>query len=159
MSNVIITGFMGSGKSTISRNLALNLNKVFLDSDELIKNKFNLEIKEIFDKFGENFFRKEESLLYDFFKNCKDCIISLGGGFLKTTNLGFVIYLKASFDYIINRLKDEEKIKRPLLKDEKFARNLYNERLSIYEKNADFIIDIENKDLQDILSCIIKRIK
>ena len=63
MNNIIFTGFMGCGKSTIARNLSLKLDKIYLDSDELIKNKFNLDIKDIFEKFGENFFREEE-------KNC-----------------------------------------------------------------------------------------
>ena len=97
--------------------------------------------------------------MYDFFKNCKNSIISLGGGFLKTENLGFVIYLKASFDYLFNNLLEKEKYKRPLLNDEKLARILYNERLSIYEENANLIIDIENKSIKDILNEILKRIK
>ncbi|EAK5214258.1 shikimate kinase [Campylobacter jejuni] len=160
--NIVFIGFMGSGKSTLARALAKDLDLVFLDSDFLIEQKFNQKISEIFAQKGENFFREQEQKMSDFFSSCKKACIATGGGFVNVSNLekvGFCIYLKASFEYLKKRLDENEISKRPLFYDEIKAKKLYNERLSKYELKANFVLNIENKNIDELLSEIKKVIK
>ncbi|EJW1331784.1 shikimate kinase [Campylobacter jejuni] len=160
--NIVFIGFMGSGKSTLARALAKDLDLVFLDSDFLIEQKFNQKVSEIFEQKGENFFREQEQKMSDFFSSCEKTCIATGGGFVNVSNLekvGFCIYLKADFEYLKKRLDENEISKRPLFYDEIKAKKLYNERLSKYELKANFVLNIENKNIDELLSEIKKVIK
>lgn len=159
--NIIFIGFMGSGKSTIAREFARENDFVFLDSDDLIEAKFNQKISEIFKEKGEEFFRKEEQKMADFFCSCKGATIASGGGFvnvLNFENIGFCVYLKASFLYLKNRLNEDEISKRPLFYDENKAKKLYNERLKIYENKANLVLNIENKSINELVKELKKAI-
>ncbi|EOH7414918.1 shikimate kinase, partial [Campylobacter jejuni] len=119
-------------------------------------------ISEIFAQKGEIFFREQEQKMADFFSSCEKTCIATGGGFVNVSNLekvGFCIYLKASFEYLKKRLDKDEISKRPLFYDEIKAKKLYNERLSKYELKANFILNIENKNIDELLSEIKKVIK
>lgn len=158
--NIVFIGFMGSGKSTLARALAKDLDLVFLDSDFLIEQKFNQKVSEIFEQ-GENFFKNKQKMS-DFFSSCEKACIATGGGFVNVSNLekvGFCIYLKADFEYLKKRLDENEISKRPLFYDEIKAKKLYNERLSKYEQKANFVLNIENKNIDKLLSEIKKVIK
>ncbi|NPA55181.1 MAG: shikimate kinase [Epsilonproteobacteria bacterium] len=157
--NLILTGFMGSGKSTVARSLAKHLeHSYFLDTDSLIEHFENISIKEIFDKHGEEYFRNAEKRLFDWIKNdVKNAIISTGGGmpiFIpEIKEAGILIYLRVDFEEILERLSHEEKQKRPLLADTTKARELFEKRDKIYAKSADYII--HNKDLTHTVERII----
>ncbi|MBM0636830.1 shikimate kinase [Campylobacter sp. VicNov18] len=160
--NIIFIGFMGCGKSTLARALAEDLDFVFLDSDALIQQKFNQKITTIFEQKGESFFREQEQKMADFFIHCQKACIATGGGFIHVSNLeniGFCIYLKASFEYLKKALNASEISKRPLFCDEIKAKKLYNERLNKYEQKANFILNVENKNINELLSEIKKVIK
>lgn len=168
MNNIVIIGFMGVGKGSVARELSKKLNKFCIDCDDLIESSQNLKIKEIFEKFGEDKFRKIEKNLAKFLeKNVSNAIISTGGGFYKVKNLkkiGKIIYLKNSFGGILNRLQkssnSEKKFaKRPLLKDLVEAKEIFDNRQKEYEKVADLIIDTENKTIKQIISKIKKGLK
>ncbi|QKF63465.1 shikimate kinase [Campylobacter mucosalis] len=157
--NIVLIGFMGVGKGTVARELSVNLEKFNLDCDDLIESSLNLKIKDIFETMGEAHFRAIEKNLAKFLaKNVKNAIISTGGGFVNVKGLnkiGRVIYLKAGFDFIIERLKNSENsekkfAKRPLLQDLDKARELYKSREKIYEKKADIIVNVENKTPKQI---------
>ena len=152
LNNIILTGFMGSGKSTIGRILAKELNTYFLDTDNLIENFENISISEIFKIYGEEKFREMERYCFKWIKkNVKNTVISVGGGFPifipEIKEAGVVIYLRVSFEDIIKRLSEKEIKKRPLFKDKEKAKELFLKRDKIYEKLADFII--ENNDLKN----------
>lgn len=159
--NISFIGFMGCGKSTLAQALAQDLDRVFLDSDALIAAKWGREVGEIFRDFGEEFFRKEEQKMADFFATLQGVSIATGGGFINVKNLdkiGFCVYLRADFDFLKARLSEGERAKRPLFYDEKKARNLYHARLDSYEKSANLILDIENQSVESLLDALKREI-
>lgn len=157
LGNIILTGFMGSGKSTVGRMLAKELNSYFLDTDLLIENFENKTIKEIFEKEGEDAFREMEKRCFEWIKNSvKNTIISVGGGFPvyipEIKEAGRVIYLKVDFEDILKRMDNKEIEKRPLFKDIKKAKELFDKRDKIYTNLADFVI--ENRDINETITKI-----
>ncbi len=155
--NIILTGFMGSGKSTIGRRLAKELDTYFLDTDVLIETFENMKISDIFEKFGEEKFREMEKRCFEWIKkDVKNTVISVGGGLPvfvpEIKEAGVVIYLKVPFEDILNRMNKEEIKKRPLFQNIQKAKELFEYRDKIYEKLADYII--ENKDLNKTIDKI-----
>ncbi|MBS4280932.1 shikimate kinase [Campylobacter vulpis] len=160
--NILFIGFMGCGKSTLARAFARESGRVFMDSDALIEMQFHLSVGEIFAKFGEEFFRKEEQKMADFLTHTKGISLATGGGFVNVKNLnkiGFCVYLRAGFDFLKERLSEKEKAKRPLFLDEEKARRLYHARLALYEEKADLILETENQNLESLIKELKKRIK
>jgi len=156
--NIILTGFMGSGKSTIGRVLAKEIGSYFLDTDILIETFENKKISEIFETLGEEEFRKMEKRCFEWIKkDVKNTVISVGGGFPvfipEIKEAGIVIYLKVDFNDILKRMNEEEIRKRPLFQNVQKAKELYEKRDKIYSKLADFII--ENKDLNETVQQIL----
>ena len=77
---IVLVGMMGCGKSTIGKIVAEKLNWFFLDSDKEIENEMNLSTKDIFDKYGEKFFRNKECEIFKFYSKKKNILISSGCG-------------------------------------------------------------------------------
>ncbi len=128
-----------------------------IDTDDLIESMENRAIKKIFANDGEAYFRNLEKKTALWLESSVDnTIISTGGGFYRQENLkniGTVIYLKSSFDGILKRIKKapnaKNKLKkRPLLQNKKEAMKLYDTRVKEYERVADIIVDVENRDLE-----------
>ncbi|WP_390879090.1 shikimate kinase [Aliarcobacter cryaerophilus] len=139
-----------------------------IDTDDLIESMENRAIKKIFAIDGEAYFRNLEKKTALWLENSVDnTIISTGGGFYRQENLkniGTVIYLKSSFDGILKRIKKapnaKNKLKkRPLLQNKKEAMKLYDTRVKEYERVADIIVDVENRDLEFIVKEILGQIK
>ena len=160
--NIIFIGFMGCGKSTIAKALAKIINYEFLDSDTIIEKECKLSIKEIFDQKGEDFFRQKEKELAFSLMDKNNIVLATGGGFYKVLNKHpnhFIIYIKNSFENIISRLNEKQIQKRPLLKDLKKAKKIYDSRIKDYEALADTIINIKNKNLDQIIENILKELR
>ncbi len=142
---LILTGFMGCGKSYFAAQLAILFNVDVFDTDTLIEQKTSLTVKEIFEKSGEGAFRKLESEIAHDIESFKPSIIATGGGFPiffeAIKSLGVVIYMDIPFDDILARMSDDETNKRPLFQDIPKARALYEERLSIYKERSHFHLD------------------
>ncbi len=158
--NIVLIGFMGVGKGTVARALAAQSGMFALDCDDMIESYANKKIGQIFKEQGEQSFRKMEEGLAKFLEKSVRCaVISTGGGFYAVKNLnkiGTVVYLKSSFEGIINRLKNSENAekkfaKRPLLADLQKAAALHAQRDGAYEKKADIVIDVENKRVKKIV--------
>ena len=165
--NIILIGFMGVGKGTVARALVKKSNMFAIDTDDLIESMENRKIKKIFEIEGEPYFRaleKKTALWLE--KSVNNTIISTGGGFYKQENInkiGKVVYLKSSFQGILDRINEapnaENKLKkRPLLQNMEEAIKLYNSRAKEYEKVAKIIVDVEKKDLKDIVKEILGQI-
>lgn len=158
--NFILTGFMGSGKSTIGKKLANAFGYTFLDTDELLEKQFGKTIREVFENEGEEYFRTcETELLNNLITTCKGAVISTGGGMLMRDEnvallkkLGTVVYLDVKIETILDRLKNDTK--RPLLQGSEFeqkTRMLYEQRLPKYRSSADFCLVTEEKSFYRII--------
>ena len=164
MTNLVLIGFMGVGKGTIARALVRKSGMFGLDSDDLIESIENRKVKTIFEEDGEEYFRAMEKKTSKWLsENVTNTIVSTGGGFFKVDDLnkiGKVIYLKSSFDGIIDRLKAQPNAKqkfdkRPLLKDMEKAETLFNERAPQYESKADIVINVEKRSINSIIEEIL----
>ena len=120
---IILIGYMGSGKSTIGKLVAEEINVEFVDLDDYIETRLNEKIAHIFETKGELYFRKKESeLLNEILEDDRDLVIAVGGGtpcyginmdtILEKTSL--VFYLKLSITSLTERLH-KEKEHRPLI--------------------------------------------
>jgi shikimate dehydrogenase len=146
--NISLIGFMGSGKTSIGKELSKKLNYQFVDIDKEIERREGISIKEIFELKGEAYFRKlERNVLQEVLKK-ESQVISCGGGIImdeiNRDNLkrnSSAVWLYADIVKSIERLKNN---KRPLLnvenKEEK-AVNLFNERKLYYAATCDIIFD------------------
>jgi len=166
-SNIILIGFMGVGKGTVARALVKSSSFFAIDTDDLIESMENRKVKKIFKEEGEAYFRALEKKCATWLEeNVENTIISTGGGFFKQENIheiGKVIYLESSFDGILKRINAAPNAKaklkkRPLLKDLKIAKKLYNERIKEYKKVSDITICVENRDMKDIIKDILGNI-
>ncbi|MCM1388619.1 MAG: shikimate kinase [Bacillus sp. (in: Bacteria)] len=160
MKNIILIGFMGSGKSTVGIKLSYHLRRALEDTDKLIEKEEGRTISKIFRDDGEPYFRNlETECLKKLIQTTDDKIISVGGGLpMRKENhellkkLGTVVYLRATPETIYERVKHDTS--RPLLQGgnpQEKIRTLLRERTPIYEQAADFIVDVDNKDFEEIL--------
>ena len=149
---IVLIGMMGSGKSTVGKILSKTLKLNFIDSDILIEKKCGLKITEIFDKYGEKYFRdKEEKIVLNILLNDKKpCVLALGGGAFLNKKLQKVVlqktisvWLDTNIELIYKRCKKSNK--RPLLDEsndkklKKIIKDLLKIRNPIYSK-AKFIV-------------------
>ena len=164
--NIVLTGFMASGKTTVGKLLAETLSMEFIDTDEMIEKKQGISISEIFEKYGEDYFRKLEKELSDELCCMSDAVIATGGGFVldkdninKLKKNSTVFNLKTNPEIIKDRLGNA-KATRPLLQedfDEVIKR--FSDREEFY-KNCDEEIILElNKAPEFYVEQIINRLQ
>jgi shikimate kinase len=160
MNNVVLIGFMGSGKSSIGRALAKEKGLYFVDTDALIESFEGCKIRDIFEQKGEAYFRECERKCFEWLNNnVSNAVISTGGGMPTViedfSSLGKTIYLKVDFETLLERLKAEEFDKRPLFADVEFAKKIFEMREPIYSAKADLIVDANlsfNEVLKEVSS-------
>lgn len=157
--NIVLIGFMGSGKTTIGHELERGYGYSFLDTDVYIEKREGCSISDIFEKYGEAYFRKlETEVLNELIRTMTHTVISTGGGMpLRRENarllreLGQVVYLKTGEEEIWDRLKGCTD--RPLLNcDDPKGRvhTLLGERNSRYTGTAHSVINTDGKAPEDI---------
>jgi len=117
---IFLIGYMGSGKSTIGRNLSEMINLNFIDLDEIVEAELGMTINKIFSCKGEDFFREKEHSILTQFDFGENLIVAVGGGtpcFFDNhdfmNSIGITIYLKVSCGELFNRLQSNTN--RPLL--------------------------------------------
>ena len=159
--NLVLTGMMGVGKSTIAKKLSKKLDLKFVDTDKIIEEKEKLKIKEIFKNKGENYFRKiERTITLDILKK-KNLVIALGGGAFinklirrEVNNSSISFWLDLSVKSILPRIKDLEK--RPLLDHnnvEETMNKIYLNRKKFYNESH-FRIKCNSIDIKLIVNKI-----
>lgn len=167
MKNIVLTGFMATGKNAIGQRLAQELNLEFVNTDDIIEKKEGITITQIFEKFGEKHFRKLEKGVVRKVAQGTNRVISTGGGVVldqenvsNLTENGVIICLWASPEVIRERTKEETH--RPLLEGvsrEDRIKELLDYRKPFYEKSADYIIDTSHLTIEETLEKILKYLK
>jgi len=163
MRNIVLVGFMGSGKTTIATKLANKLKMTYISTDDLIEKKEKRTINEIFTKDGEDRFRDIESAVVREASGMENVIIDAGGGaVLREENManfksnGIVICLTADEEVIMERTKKYKH--RPLLNVEdpkQRIRTLLAKRAPFYAK-ADHTIDTGKLTVKQVIEEIVK---
>lgn len=151
--NIVLTGFMASGKTAISKAISEISELKFLDTDEVIVERTGMTIEEIFENMGESGFRQIEHNIIKEISSLDGYVISTGGGVpLNISNIrelrknGIIVNLTSDFEVIKERiLKSGQKDKRPLIKDSKIEEieQRFNDRLKYY-RECDFQISVSN---------------
>jgi 3-dehydroquinate synthase len=166
--NVILIGFMGSGKTTVGKRLAERLGYDFVDTDSLIEKLTKKSISEIFELQGEAVFRSIEKKVIAQVVQKKNQVISCGGGAVlypenadRLRKSGKVVLLSTSLETLYERLRPEIS-ERPLLKTEnpqEQIKLLLNKRSATYKKVAHFSVETDNKSVEEVVEEIIKRLR
>lgn len=166
--NIILIGFMGSGKTTLGLKLSYRLRMPVEDTDKLIEQREERSISDIFKEDGEEYFRKKETeLLREISARNYARIISVGGGTpVREENrpllkkCGTVVWLRIKPETVYERLKGDTT--RPLLAcDDPPAkiRSLMESRRAAYEESADIIVDVDRDETEEIINQIVAEIK
>jgi shikimate kinase len=161
-----LVGMMGAGKTSIGRKLADISGRTFVDTDILIQNRLGRTIEKIFEFYGEAAFRDHESKIISE-QQASEIVLSTGGGaILRPENwahlqsIGLTIYLKASPETLIERLRESKK-KRPLLNHsdwEDRVRSILASREHLYEQ-ANVVINLDTVPLEDASSVILSELR
>ncbi|MBI2251858.1 MAG: shikimate kinase [Armatimonadetes bacterium] len=140
--NIYLVGFMGTGKTTIGRELARLMGRHFIDTDLEIEKELKISVKEIFEKYGEEYFRQIEVGLIQKLSRLENKVISTGGGILLNPGVkellsqtGIIICLFTEREYLLERLSHTSK--RPLLNGDnlkEIVEKLILEREEIFSK-------------------------
>ena len=163
--NIFLIGMMGSWKSTIGNKLAHFLNYKYIDTDLAIEKMMKMKISKIFSEYGEEKFRYiEESYFVEKSKD-EGFVFSTGGGIvlrdksrMALKNNGITILLKASIKTIYNRIKTTNE--KPLLNNQNDTiitlEKIWLERKNFYYDNADFIVDTDKLQPDQVIEEILK---
>ncbi|MCZ6809694.1 MAG: shikimate kinase AroK [Proteobacteria bacterium] len=156
--NLFLVGPMGAGKSAVGRHLARLLHLEFVDSDEEIETRTGVDIPFIFEKEGEEGFRKREVKVIDELSQREGVVLATGGGAIADPESrsrlgarGFVVYLHTSVKQQLERT--QRRNKRPLLENgdkEKVLRELMEERDPLYREISDLIIETDGRRVQTV---------
>jgi shikimate kinase len=164
--NIIITGFMGTGKTVVAKELARKLKMEFVDMDQIIEEQQGIRITAIFKMYGEEYFRELENKLVKELSQKENMVIATGGGtFLSLDNLrilnqkGKIICLYTDSYTILKRVKRENK--RPLIKGDNTLNKinrLLEKRKKIYD-NFKWKVDTTNLNVSEVVDKIISLLK
>lgn len=164
--NILLIGFMGAGKTTVSACLGKMLAMEIVEMDKYIEEKEGMKISQIFDTYGEEYFRNCESNTLIELRSKDHVVISCGGGVpLRPKNVelmkknGYVVWLTADPEAILERVKDGTD--RPLLNGNMnipFISNLMESRREKYSAAADLVIDTTGKAIVEICEELLQKL-
>ena len=165
--NIVLIGFMGAGKSTISEFLKTAFAMDVIEMDQIIAEREGMTISDIFEVYGEQYFRDLETNLLIEMQSRTNVVISCGGGTpMRECNVvemkknGRVVLLTAKPETILDRVKDSHD--RPLIENNKtvpFIAELMEKRREKYEAAADIVIETDGKDELQICEELIHRLR
>ena len=166
MKNIVLTGFMASGKTSVGSEIARISKLEFIDTDALIEQELNMTVSKIFEKFGEEFFRKKEKEVINRVSNSQGAVIATGGGaVLDKENMqnlrknGVIFNLEPTITIMLTRLSNDSGL-RPLAQagwQDLMTR--FGERKPFYD-DCDYKIHItEETTPRDIAIEIISKMK
>ena len=165
--NIVLIGFMGAGKSTISDFLKNVFAMDVVEMDQIIAQRQGMSISDIFETYGEQYFRDLETNLLIEMQSRSNVVISCGGGTpMRECNVvemkknGRVVLLTAKPETILDRVKDNHD--RPLIENNKtvpFIADLMEKRRAKYEAAADIIIETDGKNELEICEELVHRLR
>ena len=165
--NIFLIGFMGAGKSTISDYLKNALAMDVVEMDQCIVERQGMSISDIFETYGEEYFRELETNLLIEMQSRSNVVVSCGGGVpMRERNVaemkknGRVVLLTAKPETILERVKDNHD--RPLLENNKnvsFIADLLEKRRAKYEAAADIVIQTDGKSELEICEALSHRLR
>lgn len=164
--NIVLIGFMGAGKTTVSDYLSTMFDMDIIEMDQEISDREEMSIPDIFATYGEEYFRDLETSLLVELQDRKNVIISCGGGTaLRENNVaemkknGRVVLLTASPETIYERVKDSDD--RPVLKGRKNVdgiAELMEQRREKYEAAADIVVQTDHKTVLQVCEELVQRL-
>lgn len=164
--NIVLIGFMGAGKSTISDYLNTCFAMDVVEMDQEIAEREEMSIPDIFSTYGEEYFRQLETNLLIDMQSRSNTVVSCGGGAaLRKQNViemkknGRVVLLTAKPETILHRVKDSDE--RPLLNGNKnvdFISELMEKRREQYEAAADVVIHTDDKSVMEICEELVQKL-
>lgn len=167
MKNIMLIGFMGTGKSTVASCLCREYGMEIVEMDELIAKRAGMSISDIFAQYGEEYFRDLETNLVLELQSQSNQVVSCGGGVvLRERNVeemkkgGSIVLLTAEPETILERVKDDDN--RPLLRGNKnvaFISDMMEKRRPKYEAAADVVIHTDGKEVQEICREIMEKVQ
>ena len=165
--NIVLIGFMGAGKSTISDYLSTMFDMDIVEMDQVIAEREEMSIPDIFATYGEEYFRDLETNLLIEMQSRSNVVVSCGGGVpMRERNVaemkknGRVVLLTAKPETILERVKDNHD--RPLLENNKnvsFIADLLEKRRAKYEAAADIVVETDGKSELEICEEMIHRLR
>jgi len=165
--NIFLIGPMGAGKTTMGRQIAKRLNMDFEDSDHAIEAHTGADIPLIFEKEGEEGFRKREALIIEELTQQPNLVLATGGGAVLANenrqhlkSRGIVIYLHSDIKHLIERTRHDKN--RPLLQTADPAaklREIMTVREPLYRETADIIINTGQQSIKTVINTILDKIK
>ncbi|MEM1206141.1 MAG: shikimate kinase [Acidobacteriota bacterium] len=136
-----LCGFMGAGKTTVGRLVAAELGCGFLDLDDRVEAAAGMPVAEIFERWGETYFRDLEHACLGRTRAEGGAVIATGGGTMTfernlrlLSRLGTTLWLDVDFEDLLDRLDGAGRARRPLFRDEAKARRLFRSRLPAYAR-------------------------
>lgn len=167
MKNIFLIGFMGCGKSTIAKALSKKLGVTQVEMDEMIVQEQGMPITDIFEKYGETYFRDIETDLVRRLQEKDGVVVSCGGGAVlreenrtMMKNSGVIVWLTAKPETILERVKHSTN--RPVLNGHmnvEYIEELMEKRHVCYEEAADFAVETDGKDRETICAEILTLIQ
>ncbi|MBE5996983.1 MAG: hypothetical protein E7240_06485 [Lachnospiraceae bacterium] len=169
MNHIIIEGFMGSGKGSISKRVATELDLPIIDVDKRISDRMKMTPAEIYDRFGDPYYRAEETFILSEIKTTEERSVIIVGSGLPTVpqsaailkELGTVYYLKTDMSVIISRLDRGKKAdwleENADLKER--VKKLLEEREPSYLAAADVVIEAKKRTVTDIVAEIVGKVR
>lgn len=164
--NIVLIGFMGVGKSTVSEYLKDTYGMDVVEMDQVIAERVGMSIPDIFEIHGEEYFRNLETGLLKELQSRKNTVISCGGGAaLREENVaemkknGRVVFLTAAPETVYERVKGSDE--RPILNGNKnvnYIAKLMEKRRAKYEAAADVLVATDGRDVQSICEEIMKKV-
>lgn len=146
-SNIYLCGFMGAGKNTVGQILAKQRGGQFFDTDELIQEACGITIPQIFARYGEPYFREQETLSLRYTGEFDDAVVATGGGIVMNAdnvelikNVGKLIYLNTSFEVCYERVKNDINRPNAISRTRQQLLELYEIRQQKYFSAADVVI-------------------
>lgn len=156
--NLVLIGFMASGKTTVGRMLARQMERDFVDLDQMIEAAQGMGVSEIFDRYGEEHFRELEEHMVEEVSDREGLVLAVGGGaVLRRKNVqmlkngGILYLLKVDTGEVLKRVAEDET--RPLLEGKGRARRvetLLRDRLTVYEAVADYEVETVGRSPGDV---------